>query len=268
MNYIYILNNSIIVNPDEPFILNDGHKHVKLRPQCHKLLLLLLECKQLNVVATYEMIGETLWSEDGGWGIDKKQSLKDCVRELNKTIKCIKNVRGKGYVLIARALKIQTLPVYSLAHASTRGWTEYAIENLELKENEINKQLEYISLTITNLLNSIENYTALISNKNDIETTIIGTLLFRMKITIDVLKDRIPSKQLYLKKMSDENKHIIAIYRKKKGKYDSAFDKRIRNAKHELDSLLSWCLEAKIELDRDRKILSEYELLKEEIVEN
>ncbi len=268
MSYVYILDNSIIVKPEDPYIETGLLKHQKLRPQCHQLLVLLLECKQVDTIATYEMIGNVLWKEDGGWGLDKKQSLKDCVREINKIFKCITNIRGKGYILSVKAIKVPVLPLHSRIKVATRGWTQYAVENLELKENEIRKQLEYITILTAELFKESSAYEQLlIGMEKGAERRIIRDQLFIIRHTAEELKRLIPSKNIYLKDLSEERKAIVVEYHKTKNRSDRDFDKRLSQAKREFESLLSWCWDVKLDLERNRMALSDYEKLKEEIFE-
>lgn len=265
MNHTYVLDNSAVVYSNNPYIELELFHGERLRPQCHQLLLLLIECKKVNCIATFDMIGDALWSEDGGWGPDKKQSLKDCVREINRIFKCVENVRGCGYVLTSKVLQLPFLPVFSLEHETTRGWTEYAIENLQLKELEINRQFEYVVLQISKLLEDIESHLNIIAKQENgaIKRIITGQLV-RMRITVEAIQKRVPSKRFELQELSEYTEKIIMKGRLLQNEDDYEFDKQVRNIKSEYDILLNWCLEAKIELDRDKQILLEYQLTEAE----
>ena len=264
VDYLYVLDNSITLHPDSKTFITGLSERKKLRPQCYKLLLLLMECKIINCIATYEMIGETLWRRDGGWDVDKKQSLKDCVAEINKIYKCVESVRGEGYVLSCSVLKVPLFPCTTLEHHSTRGWNEFYVERLELKELEVNRQLEYISIQIKQITEEINQLTKETRDKKqDVGSRLLLSQLGGMQISVDGIKCRIPYMRIDLKEISKEIRKLVKSKKTRNSRPGLLLSEDRSGTERQIMNILNWCLEAKLELDKDRTLLLEYrELVK------
>lgn len=98
--YIFAENCRVDVSSAYHFVVKN-EKETYLRPQCWLFLVALINAKKHERVLTYEIIGEKLWSEDGGWDEGRKVALKEIVKEIRNVIGSneVEIVRGVGYIL-------------------------------------------------------------------------------------------------------------------------------------------------------------------------
>lgn len=251
---MYILADSIVVNSDNETI-TINNQEIQLRPQCHKLLVALAQCGKYDRFATFRMIGDNLWYADGGWGPDKKQSLKDCVAELRKYVPYVKSVRGKGYKLDC---KVQHIPSFILGHigtGKTRSFYEFEFDSFKLKEREIRGQLSLVTYQITNLMEHINSHIEKCADETPYQKVLKSNLL-KAKASLEFAKTELSNRETELVKAMQDS---LELYKKvKRCEVDFEDTKKERTSlKETYTCLADWCYDAKFEIRRLKNTINE-----------
>ena len=205
-SYIMVLSNEeVIISEDNPYI-EIAKETIRLRPQCQKLLIKLIECKLAQKVATFDALGEALWGDDGGWGYDKKNALIHCVKDLKKIIgdNNIESVHGYGYKLCC-SVKQQINTVDSLPD-------ELITEDLPL--NQLMEHVRRTTYFFTRVLDEINSNSKIITDTLN-DDTFYGRLLENEINQLLLLSEEYVAKKHYMEQtLSDirnEARHIENI---------------------------------------------------------
>jgi DNA-binding winged helix-turn-helix (wHTH) protein len=250
----YILADNIVVTTKNNKIKIDNCE-IELRPQCSKLLLLLVEAAEFNSYASFCSIGETLWYEEGGWGEDKKQSLKDCVTELRKYVPYITSVRGQGYKLACSVVRIPNMIIEHIGHARTKSFFEFEIEKYEIKTRELREQLSLVEYLVSNLIGHI-NKRVQEQKEDTIHFQELKKQLFKSKVSLESVIEEIRHKRMEL---SEIEKKVVDLTRKLKTGAVSYDDTEIDRMfiKETYRYIAEWCFDAKIQVKELKLIIDE-----------
>ena len=156
MNGWYISKNCLVLD-DWSTVIESG-KEKKITGQARALLKLLIENKQHNRVVGFDLIGKTLWPETG-WGYDRKDSLKEVLKQVRSIIGCNKNNRiiqsryDDGYILCNELVEYKETDNSLLSYMLTTQTTFYVDENDILhREKEINELIELLKTKKSTIL--------------------------------------------------------------------------------------------------------------------
>ena len=169
MKKVFLIDENILFNYDESSLKIEGME-IRVRPQCRELLFLLIKYYKFGTFVSLQEIGDTLWRDDGGYGPEMKQSIKDCVTDLRNLLgdaDYIKNSRQRGY-----RLSCHSLEPYNETPEKQESDINPDYNNKVVKNDGDNE------IVIKRLMEALKYYDSYIEAISTIRQNIIGTAAF------------------------------------------------------------------------------------------